>query len=172
MTKPPLLTISSGVRARIEDEAGHDVEADPLGAAGVRDQPCRRSTNQPSLLGRINRKLGCALAQGTSGLDLDEGDQPAASNDQVELHAVPANVALEDAITSASQERRGASLALRSELTPHIPGLVSGLRLPVCARRALSSLSCRLCRVHRLLLWISRLAVVRSSQRNVSAGPG
>ena len=49
---------------------------------------------------------------------LAEGDETSASNDQVELDATPANVALEDAITSAPQVRRGASLALRSELAP------------------------------------------------------
>lgn len=92
-------------------------------------QPGRTSANQPCSLGGIDGQLGCAEGRRAARLHLDEGDQCAAADDQVDLDSGHPDVAGHDAIPSDRQKLRSACLPFRTEgaaVILHVWGISAG----------------------------------------------
>lgn len=90
----------------IHKNAGHDIEAVLDHARCLRRsgrEPGACAVAKASLLARVDRFRGLAVARTAAGLDLDEREHAAPSHDQIDLDAIGADVACDDAITSRSE---------------------------------------------------------------------
>ncbi len=107
----------------IEKDAGHDVESVSQGAARFRrmaSEPGVGAVAEPSLLAGIDGFCGLAVACAAPALDLDEHQRHTAARDQIELDAIGADVACDDAITSLREIAGGRVLAESPERGPVI----------------------------------------------------
>ena len=73
------------------------------------------TTTNSTLLALIDRLSRIAMAACAPTLHLDEDEQPAAARDQVDLDAIDADVARDDAIPSRLEKKGGLRFALASE---------------------------------------------------------
>ena len=100
--------------AIFEQNAGHDVEAVSLRSLGLRRlgrEPCARSVAQASLLARVHGFGRDGVIRSAPRLHLDEDQQRPAPRDQVDLDAIGADVARDDAITSRREMTRSGVFA-------------------------------------------------------------
>ncbi len=92
-------------------------------------EPRGGGAGQPRLLRGVDGQLGCTERRPAARLHLDEGDQCAAADDEVDLDATQPDVAIDDAIPSARQKPRGARLPFRTEgaaVILHVWGISAG----------------------------------------------
>ncbi len=81
----------------------------------IRGQPGVCTASQSTLLAFVDRLGRIAMAADPPSLDLDENEQAAPAGDQIDLDAIGADVARDNAISSGLEESGGLSFALASE---------------------------------------------------------
>lgn len=101
-------------RGPFEQDAGHDVEAVSLGSlrlCRMGREPCAHSVAQAPLLARVHRFGRGGVIRAAPRLHFDEDQECPASRDQVDLDAIGADVARDDAITSRREMARSGVFA-------------------------------------------------------------
>lgn len=109
--------------------ARHDVESELSGSPRVLSQPRGGGADQSRLLRSVDGELGWTERSRATCLDFHQGDERTTADDEVDLHAVQSDVAVDDAIPSAREKLRGASLPFRTEgaaVIVHVWGISAG----------------------------------------------
>ncbi len=90
--------------------AAHHVDPESAPPGPVVATPRERAAPQPRLLAGVDGLVAGASAPVAAGLHLHDDDEAAAPGDEVELDAVGARVAGQDAVPPRLEKRRGAAL--------------------------------------------------------------